>query len=311
MESYKDGQSDKNKTRAELRDVDDTYIFNTSSGLYEPKTYSRQNNEHPNPGAVKKRPMFLHVNRDWLTVIISILALAVSIGTLALLGKTVYWAHEQWKQMRATADSAVGQLELAKRPWVRIQGISVSGPLTFTDNANEATFHFTYWVKNTGNSPAMVHIHADILSADYNVDEFQKRMDAACSRAEREVEPFGYKWIWTVIPDQNFGYGMFQTGQTGERTMQGEIGPSMPIKSGTPIDAEIFGCIVYRSTLELNTRPDESLHRTNFFGHITGVDPSGKCPLGGGPIYPIKLSGSVLMSNKFCVIGVNILGAAD
>jgi hypothetical protein len=142
MKPYQDSQSDQSKTRAEVRDIDDTYIFNASSGLYEPKTYSSQNNKHGNPNAAKKRPMFLNINRDWATLIVSILALAVSIGTLALLGKTVYWAHKQWDQMKTTSDAAIcanfnsqesiliarRQLIENERPWLRFRfGDATSG----------------------------------------------------------------------------------------------------------------------------------------------------------------------------------------
>ena len=96
--------------REYLRRVDDAYIFNLTSGLYQPKTQRPENKEDQDVPQQKEQPPFLvsfDGERHWLANAISLGALVVSALTLILLCYTVQYARNQWHEERRTADASI------------------------------------------------------------------------------------------------------------------------------------------------------------------------------------------------------------
>ena len=104
--------------REYLRRVDDAYIFNLTSELYQPKTQQPENKEDQDVPQQKEQPPFLvsfDGERHWLANAISLGALVVSALTLILLCYTVQYARNQWHEERRTADASITAAEAARR----------------------------------------------------------------------------------------------------------------------------------------------------------------------------------------------------
>lgn len=134
----------------EFRQIDDTYVFDESSGLYEPKPVAerdgRQRHSYRALGKLRVR-----VATDWLTIFVSVL-------TLMVIGAYTEFARRQWvetknaaKAAESAATTARQQLEMSERPWVDAD-IKIAGPLTFNINGGSLPLMITF--RNSGNSPA-------------------------------------------------------------------------------------------------------------------------------------------------------------
>jgi hypothetical protein len=129
---------DESDSSDQLRNVDDTYVFNSTSGLYQPKTLENgEQRQEQQRGRKSKLPFFVDVRRDWL-------ATAISILTLSVVAAYTYYAKGQWHEMiraadaaqeaaeaaRDNADSAIKRTHLDERAWVTY-GLANN---TLTDN---------------------------------------------------------------------------------------------------------------------------------------------------------------------------------
>ncbi len=180
MEHNNDTSADQDQTYSKSRHIDETHIFNSSSGLYEPKSYYRQRQvESETPGKFVDRPLFIRTHRDWLIILISIFGLLISLLTLYLLFRTVHWARKQWEAVdkqfpeiqesadaaKNAADSAVNSLQFSKasfrqdqRPYVALPfpGEHVSAGKI---GMHEGRLRATLLIQNFGKSPAIDAIY--------------------------------------------------------------------------------------------------------------------------------------------------------
>ena len=100
---------------------DGYFVFNPSSGLYEPQSYSEQRKSQQDSAHPYKYPLDVRVRHDWPALIISAL-------TLLLLGGTVYFAKHQWDEMVRASDAANRS---ARASWVSAETAS---PNLFEEN---------------------------------------------------------------------------------------------------------------------------------------------------------------------------------
>jgi hypothetical protein len=87
-----------------LRRVDDTYIFDAASGLYQPRSQKTEHEvEKDNLQEINHGPVVIgfEVEKDWISHLIAFSALLVSIFTLFFLCLTVYYTQKQWKAANA------------------------------------------------------------------------------------------------------------------------------------------------------------------------------------------------------------------
>jgi hypothetical protein len=97
------GDKQKHHSRRELRHIDDTYVFDISSGLYKPKAHDGHNDSRENPTEILwKDPV--PVKRDWVTIVISAL-------TLAFL---IIYTHHAGVQANMAQIGAAGTIEAAR-----------------------------------------------------------------------------------------------------------------------------------------------------------------------------------------------------
>ena len=160
-----------------LRQVDDTYVLDSSSGIYKPKT---ETSSTQLAGTGKKTPFYLHIPHDWL-------ALVISVATLILLGVTVYFARLQWIEMRdatlATKKAATAaetaanvasqalkesgnQFKIDERPYLIKEYIRLAAKPAM----NEKLYGEVLW-KNTGKTPALrarIQLKIDVLDKEPN-----------------------------------------------------------------------------------------------------------------------------------------------
>lgn len=93
-----------------LRHVDDTYVFDESSGLYKPISRHKQNDaEEKRRVEVQGQPLRIQtkVDWDWLDILFKTLGFLATVATLVLLWLTVRYAHRQWKAM----DQTLGEVQ--------------------------------------------------------------------------------------------------------------------------------------------------------------------------------------------------------
>jgi len=164
-------------TGDQLRQVDDTYIYNSASGLYEPKTHARQDQvDRKIPGAFKKHPLFFSTNRDWIVVGVSVLGLLVSGLTIYLLFRTVHYTRLQWQEANRTANAAIcasrtaqeslltaqRQLVIDQRAWLKfsddpatqfLKGQPISIPIHVTNIGKTPAEHL-WWAIYTSFVPS-------------------------------------------------------------------------------------------------------------------------------------------------------------
>jgi hypothetical protein len=118
MDEDTKANQDRDDAREYLRRVNDTYIFNPTSGLYQPKTKQPENKENQDAPQQKEQPPVLvsfDGERHWVANVIALGALVVSTFTLILLYYTVQYARKQWHEERRTADASITAAEAARR----------------------------------------------------------------------------------------------------------------------------------------------------------------------------------------------------
>ena len=128
MESYPT-RKDKKEGQSHLRPIDDTYVFDQASGLYEPKPIAEQSNRQRHSyRTVGTLP--IQIRRDWLVIVISII-------TLAVIGEYTEFSKRQWiateksakaakdaaQAARDSVDQAQAAAHLDQRAWVSVVGI--------------------------------------------------------------------------------------------------------------------------------------------------------------------------------------------
>jgi hypothetical protein len=85
------------------RNIDDTYIFDPSTGIYKPKAIETDQERARKQAGTNRRTSFFTDNKtDWRPVWI---ATVISLFTVALLGLTVRYSHKQWIEMIRSADA--------------------------------------------------------------------------------------------------------------------------------------------------------------------------------------------------------------
>jgi hypothetical protein len=79
-----------------LDSVENVYVLNESSGLYEPEPkHGEEKSKAKTAESNSKSPIFVNILRDWVAITISTL-------TLLLLGATIFYARRQWIEMNST-----------------------------------------------------------------------------------------------------------------------------------------------------------------------------------------------------------------
>jgi hypothetical protein len=115
MNSHQYRKKDEHAAGRELRDIDDAYAFNAASGLYEPKSYARQDTANRRvAGTDKNQPLFTHTNRDWIGILVGLAGIIVSALTLVLPAGTVYYARQQWHEAQTTAGASLDAVTKAQ-----------------------------------------------------------------------------------------------------------------------------------------------------------------------------------------------------
>jgi hypothetical protein len=124
----RDSESEKHYRNSEryLEQTGDGYSINPSSGLYEPnpREETREISEDRRVEIVAN-PLPISTRRDWkdtlevfasgVGLLVAGLGIAISIGTLFLLVKTVQYARGQWQEMSASTQAQIQALEEGKR----------------------------------------------------------------------------------------------------------------------------------------------------------------------------------------------------
>jgi hypothetical protein len=166
---YSRGNEEKDPS-ANLRQVDETYVFDESSGLYKPVGTAKKE-EPGNRRIVELDGQVLRtrtsVSRDWFDYIVKFFGFLVSIGTLLLLTFTVIFSNRQWREAKRTADAAEcalketqAQLTLQSKSFYQQQRPWVAVSITEADLQAAPTIKLRRELiatKNTGLTPA-VHV---------------------------------------------------------------------------------------------------------------------------------------------------------
>lgn len=147
----------KNATRY-LRQIDDTYVYDSASGLYKPKSADAearsQDQQHGRSGS---SPFFVNIRRDWL-------AIGISFLTLLAVAIYAYYAARQWTEMKKAAEAAkksadiaacalesnTEALHLTERAWVGVERVDGDIRLGADEPLN---LKVTYI--NSGRAPAL------------------------------------------------------------------------------------------------------------------------------------------------------------
>jgi hypothetical protein len=136
-----------------LQKIGDRYVYNGTSGLYEPKpSNSKGDNEH-HPSQETKRPLFhVEVKRDWLILVLSFL-------TLLGLGFTVRYTRKQWLESNRSAGTSENTLgEIQKQT-------KLSLDIARGTSAAYVTLSFNPPPNEEPNSPGLVFISQGPLHA--------------------------------------------------------------------------------------------------------------------------------------------------
>lgn len=167
-------KGDQKNSAAQLRNVDDTYIFDSASGIYKPKTY-----EADNKRAQQKTdsPIDIKIRRDWMAFVVAVLTLIVVAGytyyaqvqasdirrqtgllsdqadreVARAIGNAATTEHQLnllQEQVKAAQDSVVAnqrQMRTAQRAWLELTSFNVPLDTPFL------TYELV--IKNIGNSP--------------------------------------------------------------------------------------------------------------------------------------------------------------
>jgi hypothetical protein len=162
----------------EIRDIDDTYVFDASSGLYKPKSYdARDNSKEQTQNHIHKvvyeSPIHVKTRRDWLSIIISLLTLIV-LGVYTIFTSNIYQASEAsavgtiqaaWAA-KSAADSAKKGLETSEKFFRRDQRAYVWVKMgTFIDGIGaDHKLGVNLQTMNTGKTPAQYQSHYGLMT---------------------------------------------------------------------------------------------------------------------------------------------------
>jgi hypothetical protein len=149
----------------ELRSIDDTYVFDTASGLYKPKSNESEDQRHNEPTQiVYESPIQVRTGHDWISIVISVLTLVIiaiytnetagileasqvgAVGTI----QASFATRDAADTARHVADDATKSFHISERPYVTVANIEFDGSL-------EANKEIVLKVKcdNSGRSPAL------------------------------------------------------------------------------------------------------------------------------------------------------------
>jgi hypothetical protein len=163
------GRRDKRYPDQELRNIDDTYVFDSVSGLYKPKTEEGQTQRSAN----ERAPLDVSVRRDRVAIVIAI-------ATFAVVALYTFYARQQWKESvsqtdmldigqkhtRRDAARSIDQLKASNdiavannRPWIATVPAG-EGALqvvaTRDDVGKYVDFGYLWQLKNAGHRPARI-----------------------------------------------------------------------------------------------------------------------------------------------------------
>ncbi|MGA8620132.1 MAG: hypothetical protein WB660_16620 [Candidatus Sulfotelmatobacter sp.] len=172
------------------RNIDDTYIFDSTTGIYKPKTAETgEQRNHHQAGTNRRTPFFTKPWTDWRPVIVSVV---ISLGTLALLGFTVHYSRQQYQEMKRSADAAMNTvcemrkqtansitaMKLDERAWVGLSypEIKPMQPDAIKLNGQTGSDLSIPIFKNTGRTPArnVSVVFGNVWTRDNPVDLFIK-----------------------------------------------------------------------------------------------------------------------------------------
>jgi hypothetical protein len=194
------GQKNKNQPRYELRNIDDTYVFDAASGLYKPKSHESQEKRQNKPThVVYDSPIHVRTGTDWYAAILSALTLLVvsyyTHVTAGILDMSQVAAAENLVSTNAarnSADTASKSLQFAhdqfrfeQRPYVFITDRGFSDVQQNTSFAHKTLLKYlgtnekpsiNVEYRNLGRSPA---IHARATKLEVIVDDTNKALARA------------------------------------------------------------------------------------------------------------------------------------
>jgi len=100
-----------------FRHIDDTYIFDPSSGIYQPKSYAERNQIHKeNSQEVHQHTHLAPTGGNgasWLQALFTALGVMVSIITAGLLLLTIIFAKKQWSEMHQATIQSIRSADAA------------------------------------------------------------------------------------------------------------------------------------------------------------------------------------------------------
>jgi hypothetical protein len=155
------------------RNIDDTYIFDPSTGLYKREAIeTEQERARKQAGTNRRTRFFIDPKTDWRPIIITV---TVSLLTVALLVATVHYARLQWKEMKRGADAAHdsaiaaqnaisqahSQFQQDARPYIWLTNTGMGNPEYFwpenmpkADPKTHGQIIWTYHFTDYGKTPA-------------------------------------------------------------------------------------------------------------------------------------------------------------
>jgi hypothetical protein len=170
MHDYK-YRHNKNYPDQELRHVDDTYILDTASGLYKPKSHDTEEHREENPTQlVYESPIHVRADREWISIIISVATLVIiavytsvtsgiydtsQASTAATIQASVA-ARDSADAAKKSADAARTTLTTIQRPFIvyglQAEVLSRIVPASW-DNPTGIDWVFRIPIRNTGITP--------------------------------------------------------------------------------------------------------------------------------------------------------------
>jgi hypothetical protein len=160
-------QKNKDCSHSELRTIDDTYVFDVSSGLYKPKSYEGTDSSRENAKEILwKDPV--PIKRDWFAIVISVVTLVFLIlyteharvqADMARIAATenlvaANAARDSADTAKQVADNATTSFHISERPYVTVVSVEFDVPL----EANKE-IGLSVICDNSGHSPALKVVH--------------------------------------------------------------------------------------------------------------------------------------------------------
>jgi hypothetical protein len=254
----------------ELRNVDDTYVFDSTSGLYKPKSYDGKEEREPQRHTITyERPVDVRTRHDWIATIISaatLIALVIytdytrgifdtsqvsAIGTIQ-----AAWAAQKSADAAKTAsNTAQAELELSERPWIKIVDVKtrgddpIFGALSFQkigpykgapDITRQATLQTSVLLKNIGHSVADVTVSTDLFMGQFSPDKYSALVAAEeksfCESNERTNPKF------TLWPDDT----PFENNGAASSPIRRQSINRLPNDPRSYITISLIVCVNYR-----------------------------------------------------------------